>query len=94
MIIIMMVIICLILKLCSNTPLLLLSFLLMVAFNFNAILQLLTKKLAACLGALLSLIFVKDEVILCLLMWLTILVDVVLVNAVALWLVMSSIALR
>ena len=52
--------------------------LVMVAFNFNAILQLLPKELGASLGAFVSLIFVEKEDILCLLMWLTLLVDVFL----------------
>ena len=47
-----MIIICPRLKFCSNTPLILISFLLMVAVNFNAILQLLAKELGFSSGYL------------------------------------------
>ena len=53
--------------------------LVMVAFNFNTILQLLPKELCASLGAFVSLIFVEEGGILFLLMWLTLLMDVVMV---------------
>ena len=49
-----------------------------MAFNFNAILQLLTKELGVSLGAFVSLICVEEEDNLCLLIWLTLLVDIVL----------------
>ena len=46
-------------------------YLVMVAFNFNAIPQLLPKELGASLGDFVSFIFVEEEDILCLLIWLT-----------------------
>ena len=49
-------------------------YLVMVAFNFNVILQLLAKELGASLGAFISLSFVEEDDIFCFLMGLTLLV--------------------